>query len=67
MPYYTYQVKTSNDETWDFWEGSTIYNSYLKSQTCLTELIDFMNSTRGCGDAETKIDNYRVVLIDSVH
>ena len=66
MPYYTYQVKASNNETWDFWEGSTIYNSYLKSQNCLSELIDFMNLTRSLDEPETKIDNYRVVLIDPV-
>jgi len=44
MPYYTYQVKTSNPETWDFFEGSTIHSNYLKSQNHLSELIENMNS-----------------------
>jgi len=66
MSHYAYQVKTSNSDTWDFWEGSTIYNTYLKSQNHLTELIEYMNLTRGSDEAELTLDDYRVVLIDSV-
>ena len=65
MPYYTYQVKTSNPETWDFCEGSTIHSNYLKSQNHLSELIENMNSMRSCDEAEAKLDDYRVVLIAS--